>query len=51
MIVNNEFERMWKKTVVASFKVLLQNLHGGTEEIQTKCKLLNIDMGGTCSNH
>jgi hypothetical protein len=30
--MNHEFERMWKKAVVACFKVLSQPSPGGTEE-------------------
>jgi hypothetical protein len=33
MIVNNEFERIWKGLVVAYFTLLSQNLLGGTEEM------------------
>jgi hypothetical protein len=31
-LVNNELERMWKKAVMASFKVLSWYLPGRTEE-------------------
>jgi hypothetical protein len=34
--MNNELERMWKEEVVAQFKVLYQNLSGGTEENHQK---------------
>jgi hypothetical protein len=30
--INNEFESTWEEVVVAEFKVLSQNLSGGTEE-------------------
>jgi hypothetical protein len=33
MVVNNELERIWKGVVAAYFKVLSQNLLGGTEEM------------------
>jgi hypothetical protein len=32
MIVNNEFERMWKETVLALYKILSQHLPGVAEE-------------------
>lgn len=32
LVVNSEFERMWKEVAMAWFEVLLWNLHGGTEE-------------------
>jgi hypothetical protein len=30
--VNNELKRVWKESVVASFKLLSHNLLGGTKE-------------------
>jgi hypothetical protein len=30
--MNNELERVWKKVVMASFKVISRHLLGGTEE-------------------
>ena len=34
---NNELERMWKASVKAKFKVLLQNLRGGSEKTHKTC--------------
>jgi hypothetical protein len=34
--VDDQFERMWKKAVVAQFKVLSRHYPGGTEENQEK---------------
>jgi hypothetical protein len=34
--VNNELERMWKESFMAYFKILPQNLSGGTEENHEK---------------
>jgi hypothetical protein len=35
-LMNNESERIWKKAVVADFKVLSRNLRGGIEENHEK---------------
>jgi hypothetical protein len=32
MIVNVDFERMWKEAVIVCFEVLTQHLSGGTKE-------------------
>jgi hypothetical protein len=37
---DDEFERMWKEAVVASFKVLFQHLPVGTDENQDKPQLV-----------
>jgi hypothetical protein len=36
LLVNNEWERIWKEGIVVSFKVLSRHLPGGTEEKQGK---------------
>jgi hypothetical protein len=36
LLMNNELERIWKESVVASFKVLSRRLPGGSEENHEK---------------
>jgi hypothetical protein len=43
MIVNNEFEMIWKEAVAAWFEVLLWHLPGGTDKnTKKRVRIVNI---------